>query len=132
MTTISRSGLYVGRKAHWREPRVGSSLCVTDFLSVRDRRIAESEGGTTPVDIEFEVRRAAARRRRQAEVLGPIERFVYSLISASALTVVLIGVLALSDSTRQSSFERSGQITQGAGLNDGIYAGQSARIARPN
>ena len=109
MTSVSRSGVFVGRKAHWKEPRAGSSLCVADFLPKRGRRAGESADNIHRLDVEFEVRRSAAARRRQAEVLGPIERFVYSLISAAALTVVLIGVLSLVES-RQTGLEGSAQV----------------------
>src|ERR1700740_3685257 len=108
MTSVSRSVVLVGRKAHWKEPRAGSSLCVTDFLPRRGRRAGEPADNLHQLDIEFEVRRAAAARRHQTEVLGPIERFVYSLISAAALTVVLMGVLSLGES-RQPGLESSGQ-----------------------
>src|SRR5215471_19202442 len=97
MTSVSRSGVLVSRKAHWKEPRAGSSLCVTDFVPRRGRRAGEPAENLYPLDIEFEVRRAAAARRHQAQMLGPTERFVYSLISAAALTVVLIGVLSLGE-----------------------------------
>src|SRR5580704_4800304 len=46
-TATTRSGLFVGRKAHWKEPRVGSSLCVTDFVSRRDHRVTEPEKNLT-------------------------------------------------------------------------------------
>ena len=104
MTSVSRSGVLVGRRAHWKEPRAGSSLCVTDFLPRRGRRAGEPADNLHQLDIEFEVRRAAAARRHQAQVLGPIERFVYLLISAAALTVVLMGVLSLGES-RQTGLE---------------------------
>ena len=108
MTSVSRSGVFVGRKAHWKEPRVGSSLCVTDFLSARGRRVAEADDNNHQLDVEFEIlRRSAAERRRQTEILGPVERFAYSLISAAALTVVLMGVLALGNSSRQAGVGQS-------------------------
>jgi hypothetical protein len=131
MTSVSRSGVFVGRKAHWKEPRVGSSLCVTDFLSTRARRTGADD--LHPLDIEFEIRRSARARRSQVEVLGPIERFVYSLLSAAALTVVLMGVLSLVDS-RQKGLESSGQIRNeltGAAYSN--FGGQTdAAQTRPN
>src|SRR6202023_3241961 len=100
MTSVSRSGVFIGRKAHWKEPRVGSSLCVTDFLSTRGRRVAGAYDTNHQLDSEYEIiRRSAAERRRRAEILGPGERFAYSLISAAALTVVLMGILALGNSS---------------------------------
>jgi hypothetical protein len=122
MTSVSRSGVFVGRKAHWKEPRAGSSLCVTDFLPTRGRRSAESADNIHQLDIEFEVRRAAAARRRQADVLGPIERFVYSIISAAALTVVLMGVLSLGES-KQTGLERSAQLRNEFSRADGTNFG---------
>jgi len=133
MTSVSRSGVFVGRKAHWKEPRAGSSLCVTDFLPRRGRGAGESADNLYSLDIEFEVRRAAAARRHRAEVLGPIERFVYSLISAAALTVVLIGVLSLGESKR-TGLEDSRQVrNEFIGTADQNFGGQSdADQARPN
>ena len=133
MTSVSRSGVFVGRRAHWKEPRVGSSLCVTDFLPTRGRRSGGHAENVHGLDIEFEVRRSAAARRRQAEVLGPIERFVYSLISAAALTVVLMGVLSLGDS-RQTGLEGSGHArSEFSRAGDQNFGGQSdADQTRPN
>jgi hypothetical protein len=133
MTSVSRSGVFVGRKAHWKEPRVGSSLCVTDFLPTRGRRSGEPAENVHRLDIEFEVRRSAAARRRQAEVLGPVERFAYSLISAAALSVVLIGVLSLGES-RQTGLQGSGQVrNELSGVADQNFGGQSdADGTRPN
>ena len=133
MTSVSRSGIFVGRKAHWKEPRVGSSLCVTDFLPARGRRSGEPAHNIHQLDIEFEVRRSAAARRRQAEVLGPIERFVYSLLSAAALTVVLMGVLSLGE-PRQTGLEGSAQVRHESSHAAGpFFDGQSdADQTRPN
>jgi hypothetical protein len=133
MTSVSRSGVFVGRKAYWKEPRVGSSLSVIDFLPARGRRAGEPADDVHHLDIECEVRRAAVARRHQAEVLGPIERFAYSLISASALTVVLIGVLSLADSS-QTNLGRSNQLrTEFSRAADENFGGQSdADQTRPN
>ena len=135
MTSVSRSGVFIGRKAHWKEPRVGSSLCVTDFLSTRGRRVPEADDNNHQLDIEFEIiRRSAAERRRQTETLGPVERFAYSLISASALTVVLMGIVALGNSSRQAGVGQSIQFSHEIiGTAAGTYAGESdARQTRPN
>jgi hypothetical protein len=131
MTSVSRSGVFVGRKAHWKEPRVGSSLSVIDFLPARGRRTGADD--VHHLDIEFEVRRSAVARRRQAEVLGPIERFAYSLISAAALTVVLMGVVSLADS-RQTDLGRSNQVSnEFSRAADENFGGQSdADQTRPN
>ena len=133
MTSVSRSGVFMGRKAHWKEPRVGSSLSVIDFLPARSRRAGDPADDVHHLDIEFEIRRAAAARRRQVEVLGPIERFAYSLISAAALTVVLMGVLSLADS-KQTGSGRSGEArTEFYRAADQNFGGQSdADQARAN
>jgi len=133
MTSVSRSGVLVSRKAHWKEPRAGSSLCVTDFLPRRGRRAGGPAENLYPLDIEFEVRRAAAARRHQAQVLGPIERFVYSLISAAALTVVLMGVLSLAES-KQTGSEGPGQVRNAfSHWDDQNFGGKSdADQTRPN
>src|SRR5258708_22869920 len=108
MTSVSRSGVFIGRKAYWKEPRVGSSLCVTDFLSTRSRRVAEADDSNHQLDTEFEsIRLSAAERRRRAEILCPADRFAYSLISSAALAVVLVVLLALGNSTRQARFHHS-------------------------
>jgi hypothetical protein len=134
MTSVSRSGIFIGRKAHWKEPRVGSSLCVADFASTRGRRVADPDDNQHRLDIEFELRRSAAERRRQTETLGPLERFAYSLISAAALTVVLIGVLSLGQSPRQPGAVQSDRFGQEIiGTANPTYAGESdARQTRPN
>jgi hypothetical protein len=133
MTSVSRSGVLVGRRAYWKEPRVGSSLRVTDFLPARGRRAGEPADDLRLLDVEFEIRRSAAARRNKAEVLGPIERFVYSLISAAALTVVLMGVLSLGES-RQTGLESSGQVRNVLSRSgDQNFGGQSdADQTRPN
>jgi hypothetical protein len=133
MTSVSRSGVLVGRRAYWKEPRAGSSLCVTDFLPVRSCRAGEPADDLRLFDIEFEIRRSAAARRYKTEVLGPIERFVYSLISAAALTVVLMGVLSLGES-RQPGLESSGQVRNVLSqAGDQNFGGQSdADQTRPN
>ena len=132
MTSVSRSGILVGRRAYWKEPRAGSSLRVTDFLPTCSRGAGEPADDLRFLDIEFEIRRAAARRNK-AEVLGPIERFVYSLISAAALTVVLMGVLSLGES-RQKGLESSGQVRNVLSrAGDQNFGGQSdADQTRPN
>jgi hypothetical protein len=134
MTSVSRSGIFLGRKAHWKEPRVGSSLCVADFLPTRGRRVAEPGDANHQLEIEFEIRRSAAERRHRAEILGPVERFAYSLISAAALTVVLMGVLSLGNSSRQAGAGQSiqfGHEINGAAAQ--TYAGEfDARQTRPN
>jgi hypothetical protein len=133
MTSVSRSGVFVGRRAHWKEPRAGSSLCVNDFLPTRGRRAGDPAEDLRLLDVEFEIRRSAAARRNKTEVLGPIERFVYSLISAAALTVVLMGVLSLGES-RQTGLESSGQVrTVLSRVGDQNFGGQSdADQTRPN
>ena len=133
MTSVSRSGVLVGRKAHWKEPRAGASLCVTDFLPRRGRRAGGPTENIHQLDVEFEVRRAAAARRLQAQVLGPIERFVYSLVSAAALTVVLMGILSLGES-KQTGSEGPGQARNAyTHAGDQNFGGQSdADQTRPN
>jgi len=133
MTSVSRSGVLVSRKTHWKEPRAGSSLCVTDFLARRGRRAGEPVENIHQLDVEFEVRRAAAARRHQAQVLGPIERLVYSLISAAALTVVLMGVLSLGES-KQTGLEGPGQVRNAySHAGDQNFGGQTdADQTRPN
>jgi hypothetical protein len=131
MTTITRSGVFEGRKAYLKEPRIGSSLCVTDFLSVRDRRIAQVDDSPRAREIELAMLRAASQRRNRAEVLGPLERFAYSLISAAALTVVLVGIVSLGDSSRKGA----GFVPSAQAANEVLsaYTSQSDAVrTRPN
>jgi hypothetical protein len=131
MTSVSRSGIFISRKAHWKEPRVGSSLCVADFLSTRGRRVAEPDDNNHQLDMELQIRRFAAERRHRAETLGPLERFAYSLISAAALTVVLMGVLTLGNSSRQAGVGQFGHKFIGATAQ--TYTGESDEgQTRPN
>jgi hypothetical protein len=77
------------------EPRVGSSLCVADFLSKRDRRVTEPEKNANQLDIEFETARPTTGRVYAMERFDPVELFLYSLTSAAAFSVLLIGFLKI-------------------------------------
>jgi len=132
-TATTRSGLFVGRKAHWKEPRVGSSLCVTDFVSSRDHRVTEPEKNANQLDIEFETGRAAARWIRAMERFDPVELFLYSLTSAAALSAVLMGFLCMADFARQSASEASDPVSQKlTGSGDPSYGGHLLVKNRPN
>jgi hypothetical protein len=132
-TATTRSGLFVGRKAHWKEPRVGSSLCVTDFVSRRDHRVTEPEKNANQLDIEFETGRAAARWIRAMERFDPVELFLYSLTSAAALSAVLVGFLCMADCARQSASETSDPVSQElTGSADPSYGGYLSVKNRPN
>ena len=129
-TATTRSGLSVGRKAHWKEPRVGSSLCVTDFVSRRDRGVAEPEKNANQLDIEPG---RAARWIRAKERLNPVEFFLYSLTSAAALSAVLIGFFCMADFARQSANEASDPVSEElAGSGDPSYGGHLLVKNRPN
>jgi hypothetical protein len=110
MSESERNALFVGRKAHWKEPRVGSSLCVTDFVSRRDHRVTEPEKNANQLDIE--PGRAAARWIRAKERLSPVEFFLYSLTSAAALSAVLMGFFCMADFARQSASKASDPVSQ--------------------
>jgi hypothetical protein len=129
--TTTGSGLFVGRKAHWKEPRVGSSLCVTDFVSRRDRRVTEPEKNANQLDID--TGRAAARWTRAMERFDPVELFLYSLTSAAALSAVLVGFLCMADCARQSASETSDPVSQElTGSADPSYGGYLSVKNRPN
>ena len=129
--TTTGSGLFVGRKAHWKEPRVGSSLCVTDFVSRRDRRVTEPEKNANQLDID--TGRAAARWTRAMERFDPVELFLYSLTSAAALSAVLVGFLCMADFARQSASETSDPVSQElTGSGDPSYSGHLLVKNRPN
>jgi hypothetical protein len=132
-TATTGSGLFVGREAHWQEPRVGSSLCVTDFVSRRDRRVSEPEKDANQLDIEFETGRAPARWIRAIERFDPVELFLYSLTSAAALSAVLMGFLCMADFARESASEASNPVSQElTGSGDPSYGGHLLVKNRPN
>jgi hypothetical protein len=132
-TATTRSGLFVGRDAHGKEPRVGSSLCVTDFVSRRDRRVTELEKNVNQLDIEFETGRAAARWIRAMERFDPVEVLLYSLTSAAALSAVLMGFLCMADFARQSASEASDPVSQElTGSGDPSYGSHLLVKNQPN
>jgi hypothetical protein len=132
-TATTRSGLFVGRNAHWKEPRVGSSLCVADFVSRHDRRVTEPEKNANQLGIEFETGRAAARRIRAIKRFDPVELLLYSLTSAAALSAALIGFLCMADFARQSASKASDPVSQElTGSGDPSYGGHLLVKNRPN
>ena len=87
------------RPAHLHEaPMTPSS--VIDFVPEHNRLRKETTESIRQLEIEREVRKAAAQRRRSAELYDPLEDWLYSLVPAAAIVALLVGVLGLLDSQR--------------------------------
>ena len=97
MTTISTLSSKV-RPAHLHEAPITPSSYVIDFIPARDRLRAEIDEFSRQLEIEQEVRKAAAQRKRSIELYDPVEDWLYSLIPAAAIVALLVGVLGLLDS----------------------------------
>lgn len=99
MTTTCRALSSNVRPAHLHEaPGAGAPSRVTDFLPARDRWQQETDEASKLVQIEHEVRKAAALRKSSIDLYDPLEDWLYSLIPAAAIVALLIGVLGLLDS----------------------------------
>lgn len=98
MTTTCKSLSSNVRHAHLHEAPAVSLPCVTDFVSERDRLRKETDEAIKWFEIEKEIRKAAAQRRRSIELYDPLEDWLYSLIPAAAIVALLVGVLGLLDS----------------------------------
>jgi hypothetical protein len=100
MTTTFRPLPLADSEIYWREPRVGSSLTIADFFPGQDYRRSDVGRPADEAEIEAEIRRAVEEQRRSVRLFDPLENFVYSLISAAALTALLLGVLYSFDFAR--------------------------------
>jgi hypothetical protein len=87
------------RPAHLHEAPITASS-VIDFIPKHDRLQEQTNETLRQLEIEREVRKAAAQRRRSTELYDPLEDWLYSLIPAAAIVALLIGVLGLLDSQR--------------------------------
>ena len=97
MTTTSTLSSKV-RPAHLHEAPTAPSSYVIDFVAARDRLRTEIDEVSRQLEIEQEVRKAAAQRKRSIELYDPVEDWLYSLIPAAAIVALLVGVLGLLDS----------------------------------
>jgi hypothetical protein len=97
MTTTSTLSSKV-RPAHLHEAPVTPSSYVIDFIPARDGLRTEIDEVSRQFEIEQEVRKAAAQRRRSSDLYDPFEDWLYSLVPAAAIVGLLIGVLGLLDS----------------------------------
>jgi hypothetical protein len=97
MTTTSTLSSKV-RPAHLHEAPVTPSSYVIDFIPARDGLRTEIDEVSRQLEIEQEVRKAAAQRRRSTDLYDPFEDWLYSLVPAAAIVGLLIGVLGLLDS----------------------------------
>jgi hypothetical protein len=97
MTTTCSTLSAKVRPAHLHEAPTTPSSYVIDFAPVRDVSRTGIEVSRLH-EIEQEVRKAAAQRRRSTELYDPVEDWLYSLVPAAAIVGLLIGVLGLLDS----------------------------------
>ena len=88
------------RPAHLHEAPMTPASSVIDFVPERDRLRRETNESIRQFEIEREVRKAAAQRRRSTELYDPLEDWLYSLVPAAAIVALLVGVLGLLDSQR--------------------------------
>lgn len=98
MTTTCRTLRNV-RPAHLHEAPTATLPCVTDFVPGRDRLRNQTDEAIKQFEIEQEVRKAAAQRRRSVELYDPLEDWLYALVPAAAIVALLIGVLGVLDSS---------------------------------
>jgi hypothetical protein len=98
MTTTCRTLSSNARPAHLHEAPITPSFGVIDLVPVHDRSRKESDEVIRQLEIEQEIRKAAAQRRRSIELYDSVEDWLYSLVPAAAIAALLIGVLGLLDS----------------------------------
>jgi hypothetical protein len=114
MTTTCRTLSSNVRPAHLHEAPINPSSCVMDFVPARDRLRQETDEAIRQFEIEQEIRKAAAQRRRSIELYDPLEDWLYSLIPAAAIVALLLGVLGLLDSktpgTQTTGTKESGMV----------------------
>ena len=87
------------RPAHLHEAPMTPSGII-DFVPEHNRLRKETTESIRQLEIEREVRKAAAQRRRSTELYDPLEDWLYSLVPAAAIVALLVGVLGLLDSQR--------------------------------
>jgi hypothetical protein len=97
MTTTFRPLPLTDSEIYWKEPRVGSSLTIADFLPGRECQRGSASKPTDEAEIEAAIRRAAEERRRSVRLIDPLEHLAYSLLSAAALAALLLGILCSFD-----------------------------------
>jgi hypothetical protein len=97
MTTTWKHLTLTDHDADLHEPEFASSPCSIKFGAEHDRLLKEIEESGQQFEIEQEVRKAAAQRKRSIELFDPVEDWLYSLIAAAAIFALLLGVLWLPD-----------------------------------
>jgi hypothetical protein len=88
------------RQAHLHEAPTVPPPYIVDFVPECDR--FEKEQSSSRFEIEKEIRKAAAQRRRSVQLYDPLEDWLYSLIPAAAIIALLLGVLGMLDSSNSS------------------------------
>jgi hypothetical protein len=116
MTTICRNLSPNVRPAHLHEAPITPASRVIDFVPERDRSRKEDDVTIRQLEIEQEVRKAVAQRRRSADLWDPVEDWLYSLVPAAAIVALLLGVLGVLDSktpgTQTNDAKKSTMIEQ--------------------
>jgi hypothetical protein len=97
MTTTYQNLSSNARPAHLHEAPITPSR-VIDFVPKHDRLREETDQVLRQLEIEREVRKAAAQRRRSTDLYDPLEDWLNSLVPAAAIVALLLGVLGLLDS----------------------------------
>jgi hypothetical protein len=103
MTAVSRPLPSNVRPAHLLEAPATTLPHVIDFVPRDDRGPKQSDKTINQCEIEQEIRKAIAQRRRSIELYDPLEDWLYSLIPAAAIVALLMGVLGLLDSRTPAS-----------------------------
>jgi hypothetical protein len=98
MTTTCKTLSSSVRPAHLHEAPLTPSSSIIDLVPARDHSQTETYQAIRQLEIEQEIRRAVAQRRRSIELYDPFEDWLYSLVPAAAVVALLIGVLGLLDS----------------------------------
>jgi hypothetical protein len=98
MTAVSRPLPSNVRPAHLLEAPATTLPRVIDFVPTDDRRPQQSDETIDQCEIEQEIRKAIAQRRRSIDLYDPLEDWLYSLVPAAAIIALIVGVLGLLDS----------------------------------
>jgi hypothetical protein len=98
MTTTCKTLSSSVRPAHLHEAPFTPSSYIIDLVPARDHSQTETYQAIRQLEIEQEIRRAVAQRKRSIELYDPFEDWLYSLVPAAAVVALLIGVLGLLDS----------------------------------
>ncbi|HZC35315.1 MAG TPA: hypothetical protein VE242_06860 [Chthoniobacterales bacterium] len=97
------------RPAHLLEAPATTLPRVIDFVPPGEPRRRQAGETIDQYEIEHEIRKAIAQRRRSIELYDPLEDWLYSLIPAAAVIALLVGVLGLLNSRTPSDQSATNQ-----------------------